>query len=131
MKYGACSLPLGTAVIATGGRHVAGVACGDAHESWPCGNPDPKVSFAVIVASTALSGTPGAMAVPPTLPRKPPWKLFTYGGLTPMMSATLPGRMSLNSPKPVRSTELGTNCHAIAVLGCRIASGVEANRFPR
>jgi len=33
MKYGAWSSPLGTAVMATGGRHVAGFACGDEQES--------------------------------------------------------------------------------------------------
>ena len=44
----------------------------------------------------------------------------------PIRSATLPGRISLKIPKPVRSTVFGANCHAIAVLGCRIASGVEA-----
>ena len=48
-----------------------------------------------------------------------------------MASATLPGRMSLKRPKPVRSTELGANCQAIAVLGWRIASGVAAKRLPR
>ncbi len=45
-------------------------------------------------------GTPGAIAVPPTVPRTPPWKARTYGGFTPITSATLPGKMSLNSPKP-------------------------------
>ena len=39
MKYGAWSLPSGTAVIATGGRHALGLACGDAQESQPCANP--------------------------------------------------------------------------------------------
>ena len=33
--------------------------------------------------------------------------------------------MSLKMPKPVRSTVLGSNCQAIAVRGCRIASGVD------
>ena len=42
MKYGAWSLPSGTAVIATGGRQVAGSANDDAHESWPWGNPEVK-----------------------------------------------------------------------------------------
>ena len=41
----------------------------------------------------------------------------------PTRSATLPGRMSLNRPNPLRSTVCGANCHAMAVLGCRIASG--------
>ena len=49
----------------------------------------------------------------------------------PIRSATLPGKMSLKIPKPVRSTVLGSNCHAIAVLGCRIARGVEENKLPR
>ena len=44
----------------------------------------------------------------------------------PTRSATLPGRMSLNRPNPLRSTVCGAICQAIAVLGCRIASGVEA-----
>jgi len=131
MKYGAWSLPSGTAVISTGGRHVVELACGDAHESSPWGKPTLNAWSAATVASTALLGTPGAMAVPPTVPRRPPWKVLTYGGLASMMSATLPGRMSLKRPKPVRSMELGANCHAIAVLGCKIASGVEANSFPR
>ena len=48
-----------------------------------------------------------------------------------MVSATLPGRISLKSPKPVRSTDCGANCHAMAVLGCKMASGVEAKRWPR
>jgi hypothetical protein len=49
----------------------------------------------------------------------------------PTRSATVPGKMSLKMPKPVRSTDFGSNCHAIAVLGCRMASGVEENRLPR
>ena len=49
----------------------------------------------------------------------------------PTRSATLPGRMSLKIPKPARNTDFGSNCHAMAVLGCRMASGVEANRWPR
>src|SRR5580704_16451799 len=121
MKYGACNSPSVTAVIATGGRHVAGFACGDAHESWPLGNPELNLWFAATVASTALSGTPGAMAVPPTVPNRPPRNVRTYGGLVPTRSATLPGRMSLKIPKPARRTECGSNCQAMAVLGCRIA----------
>src|SRR2546422_4163895 len=74
MKYGAWSLPSGTAVIATGGRHAVELACGDAHESSPWGKPALNVWSAATVASTALLGTPGAMAVPPTVPRRPPWK---------------------------------------------------------
>ncbi|GAC1428498.1 MAG: hypothetical protein NVS1B11_21770 [Terriglobales bacterium] len=33
----------------------------------------------------------------------------------------MPGNLSLNIPKAVRSTDLGSNCHAIAVLGCQMA----------
>src|SRR5271154_4116296 len=117
MKSGAWSSPLGIAVMATGGRHVAGFACADAQESWPVGNPRTKVLLAATAASTALLGTPGAMAVPPTVPRSPPWKVLTYGGFVPTTSAMLPGRISLKIPKPVRSTVLDSNCHAIAVRG--------------
>src|ERR1019366_223349 len=117
--------------MATGGRQVAGFACADAQESWPCGNPKLKFRLAATVASTALFGTPGAMAVPPTVPRRPPWKVLTLGGLTPTTSAMLPGKMSLKMPKPARNTDLGSNCHAMAVLGCRIAKGVEENTLPR
>src|SRR5208282_5386991 len=117
MKYGACSFPSGTAVMLTGGTHVLGFASEAAQESWLCANPEVNVLFAATVASTALSGTPGAIAVPPTVPRRPPWKVLTLGGLTPTTSAMLPGRMSLKTPKPVRSTHLVLNCHAIAVRG--------------
>ena len=48
-----------------------------------------------------------------------------------MMSATLPGKISLKIPKPVRNTVFGANCQAMAVLGCQMASGVDANKFPR
>src|SRR5580704_98865 len=48
-----------------------------------------------------------------------------------MVSAMVPGNMSLKTPKPARSTVLGSNCHAMAVLGCRIARGVEENTLPR
>ena len=71
------------------------------------------------------------MAVPPTVPSSPPWKVLTDGGLAPIVSATLPGRISLKRPKPARSTVLGSNCHAMAVRGWRMASGVEENRLPR
>src|ERR1700688_4145002 len=117
--------------MATGGRQVAGFACADAQDSWPCGNPELKVLSAVTVASIALFGTPGAIAVPPTVPRRPPWKVLTLGGLTPTTSAMLPGKISLKMPKPARSTVLDSNCHAIAVRGCRIARGVEENTLPR
>src|SRR5207245_7565772 len=70
MKYGAWSLPSGTAVIATGGRHAVELACGDAHESSPWGKPALNVWSAATVASTALLGTPGAMAVPPGVPNR-------------------------------------------------------------
>ena len=49
----------------------------------------------------------------------------------PIRSATLPGRMSLKIPKPVRRTDFGSNCHAMAVLGWRMASGMDENRWPR
>jgi hypothetical protein len=48
--------------MASGGRHVAGLASGDAQESWPCAKPVLNLSFAAMVASTALLGTPGATA---------------------------------------------------------------------
>ena len=51
--------------------------------------------------------------------------------MTPTRSATLPGRMSLKRPKPRAQHCLRRNCQAIAVLGCRIASGVEEKRLPR
>src|SRR6202011_423073 len=117
--------------MATGGRQVVGFACSDEQESWPCGNPKLKVLFAATVTSIALLGTPGAIAVPPTVPRRPPWKDLTYGGLKPTVSAMLPGKMSLKMPNPARSTDLDPNCHAIAVLGWRIARGVEENTLPR
>ena len=44
----------------------------------------------------------------------------------PTRSATLPGNRSLNKPNPLRSTVCGAICHAMAVLGCRIAAGVAA-----
>src|SRR5579864_8577360 len=103
--------------MATGGRQVVGFACPDTQESWPSGNPKLKVLFAATVASTALFGTPGAIAVPPTVPRRPPWNVLTLGGLTPTTSAMLPGKISLKMPKPARSTDLDSNCHAIAVRG--------------
>src|SRR2546427_11330664 len=124
MKYGAWSLPSGTAVIATGGRHAAELACGDAHESSPWGKPVLNAWSAATVASTPLLGTPGAMAVPPTVPRRPPWKVLTYGGLASMTSATLPGAMSLNRPKPARRMGVGANRPAIAAIGCKITRGV-------
>ena len=49
----------------------------------------------------------------------------------PTRSATLPGKISLKIPKPVRSTDFGSNCQAIAVRGCRMAHGVDENKFPR
>ena len=49
----------------------------------------------------------------------------------PIRSATVPGKTSLKTPKPVRSTDFGSNCHAIAVLGCKIATGVDENRLAR
>src|SRR5580658_902130 len=76
----------------------------------------------------ALLGTPGAIAKPPADPSKPPWKVFTYGGFAPTKSATLPGRMSENTPKPVRSTNPGANCQAMAVRGCHSAQEVAGNR---
>src|ERR1700719_2373968 len=105
MKYGACNLPSGTAVIETGGRQVAGLACGDAHESWPSGNAKLNLWFAATVASIALLGTPGTIAVPPTLPSRPPWNVLSYGGLVAMRSAMLPGKMSLKMPNPVLITD--------------------------
>src|ERR1700686_4274560 len=117
--------------MATGRRHVAGFDCADSQESWPCAKPASNVWFAMIVAFTALPGTPGAMAVPPTVPKSPPWKVFTYGGLKPTTSAIVPGNMSLKTPKPARSTVLGSNCQAMAVLGCNIARGVDENTLPR
>src|SRR3984957_5863237 len=117
--------------MAIGGRHVVEFACEDAHESWPSANPELNVWFAATVASTALFGTPGAIAVPPTVPRRPPWNVLTLGGLTPTTSAMLPGKISLKMPNPARSTDLDSNCHAIAVRGCRIARGVEENTPPR
>src|SRR5580658_179821 len=131
------------AVIATGGRQLPALACGDEHESWAWGNPEVKIWFAATVASTALLATPGAIAVQPnigsqpadpglpTVPSTPLWNVLSYGGLVPIKSATLPGKISLKIPKPVRSTDFGLNCHAIAVLGCRMASGVDENRLPR
>ena len=74
---------------------------------------------------------PGAIADPPTLPSRPPSKVFEYGGLMPMRSTTLPGRMSLNSPNPVRSTVFGVICQANAVRGCKMASGVAAKTLLR
>ena len=41
----------------------------------------------------------------------------------------LPGSMSLNNPNPLRNTVFGAICQAIAVLGCRMASGVAAKTF--
>src|SRR6516225_8359661 len=131
MKYGAWSFPLGTAVIATGGRHDAGFASGDAQESCPCAKPEANLWSAAMVASTALFGTLGAIAVPPTVPKRPPWNVCTYGGFMPIRSATVPGKRSLNTPNPLLSTVFGSICHAIAVLGCRIANGVDEKRFPR
>src|SRR5271168_228948 len=43
----------------------------------------------------------------------------------------LPGKMSLKRPKPARRTVLGSNCQAIAVLGCRMANGVEEKTLPK
>src|SRR5271170_6470383 len=117
--------------MATGGRQVAGFACGETQESWPDANPELNIWSAATVASTALSGTPGAMVVPPTVPRSPPAKVFTYGGLTPTTSAMLPGKISLKIPKPVRKTVLGANCQASAVRGCRMARGVDENMLSR
>ena len=65
------------------------------------------------------------------MPSRPPRNVFEYGGLIPTRSTTLPGRMSLNRPNPVRSTVFGAACQASAVRGCRIASGVDAKIFPR
>src|ERR1017187_3530920 len=79
----------------------------------------------------ALWGTPGAIARPPAEPSKPPWNAFTYGGLAPTRSATLPGRISENTPKPVRSTDPGANCQAMAVRGCHNAQEVAGNRCVR
>src|SRR5580700_9544020 len=103
--------------MATGGRHIAGFAGVDAQEGSPWEKPELNDWFAATVASTALLGIPGAIDVPPTVPRRPPWKVLTYGGLKPTTSATLPGKMSLNRPKPARRTVLGLNCQAIAVRG--------------
>src|SRR5277367_6048167 len=41
-----------------------------------------------------------------------------------------PGKMSLKIPKPARSTVWGSNCQAIAVLGCRMARGVGEKMWP-
>jgi hypothetical protein len=37
----------------------------------------------------------------------------------------------LNPHYQVRSTDFGSNCQAIAVLGCKMATGVDENRLPR
>jgi len=43
----------------------------------------------------------------------------------------LPGKMSLKRPKPLRNTVFGAISQATAVLGCRIARGVESKMFSR
>jgi len=58
-------------------------------------------------------------------------KRLIVGGLVPTRSAIVPGKMSLKIPKPVRSTDFGSNCQAIAILGCKMATGVDENRWPR
>src|ERR1700691_363145 len=116
MKYGACSLPSGTAVIATGCKHAAGFDRAEAQDNCPCANPEVNVWLAATVAAMALS-----MFDPPAVPSSPPRNVFEYGGLIPTRSTTLPGRMSLNKPTPVRSTVFEAAGQASAILGCRIA----------
>src|SRR5216684_3465694 len=65
-------LAIRTAVMAIGWRQVFGFESGDAQEGWPCAKPEMKLWLAAIVALTALFGTPGAIADPPTLPSRPP-----------------------------------------------------------
>ena len=72
MKYGARSFPSGTAVIDTGGKQASVWIAPKAHESSPCANPFKKFWFAAAVASMALLGAPGAIAVPPAVPSSPP-----------------------------------------------------------
>src|SRR5580698_9592807 len=126
MKYGACSLPSGTAVIATGCKQAAGFDRADAQDSCPCANPEVNVWLAATVAAIALS-----MFDPPAVPSNPPRNVFEYGGLIPTRSTTLPGKISLNIPNPVRSTVFEAACQAIAVRGCMIANGVDAKIFPK
>src|SRR5580704_10408664 len=125
MKYGACSLPSGTAVIATGCKHVAGFDRAEAHDNGPWANPEVKVRLAATVAAIALS-----MFDPPAVPSSPPRNVFEYGGLIPTRSTTLPGRISLNKPNPVRTTVFEAACQASAIRGCMIACGVDAKIFP-
>src|ERR1035441_7823644 len=79
----------------------------------------------------ALPGTTGATAKPPAELSRPPWNAFTYGGLAPTRSATLPGIISENTPKPVRNTDPGANSQAIAVRGCHNAHWVDGKRCVR
>ena len=113
------------AVSATGARQVAGLAEAEAHDRWPCRNPFKNAWLAAMVASTALAGTPGAMASPPAWPSRPPWYVLMYGGLEAIRSTMLPGSRSLNTPNPARTTVRGANCQATAVRGCHITSGVD------
>src|ERR1039458_5178543 len=116
------------AVSATGVRQVAGLADGEAQDRWPCRKPFKNAWLAAMVASTALFGTPGAIASPPAWPSRPPWYVLTYGGLEAIRSTMLPGNRSLNTPNPARTTVCGANCQATAVLGCQRTSGVDEKK---
>ncbi len=57
-------------------RPYLGFEWPEAQESWPVGKPELNFWLAAMVASTALLGTAGGTAMPPTVPRRPPWKVW-------------------------------------------------------
>ena len=75
---------LGTAVIETGGKQAPVLAACLVtskdklpQDTSPAANPLRKLWFAATVASTALPATPGAIPIPPTVPKRPPRNVFT------------------------------------------------------
>ena len=119
-------------MIATGGRQLVGFACGDAHESWPWGNPDGKYLIRGNGRVDCAVGHSRRNCRAADAAQQSSLKRFVVGRIgADQISDTARQDVAENSEAGAERRYFGSICHAIAVLGCRIASGVEENKLPR
>src|SRR5882672_7006455 len=127
MLYGYSCRPPENALKASGGMQVAGEESGEAQDNAPPEKPAWNCWFAATAASTALLGTPGAIPIPPTLPKRPPLKVWLKGGFPDSNVTSSFSKVVAKRPKPARRIVLGPNSYASAARGCHCTNGTDAN----
>ena len=129
MKYGACSLPSGAAVIETGGRQAFGFASAEAQESHPSRNQSESLDWPQRLLPAALLGTPGAMENATDGTQQAPLKRVHVRRIyAEEIGDASRQQIAKEAEAGAGITVFGLICHAIAILGCKMASGVESKQ---